>query len=95
MKKSIKILNSYFDYEDNYSLFTIEGAIRISKSELKIIDFEEMRNGFCEINIPEKKIDLSLASEKQLIDELEKRICKNKSKFENLKKFRLQQIFGD
>lgn len=76
MKKSIKILNSYFDYGDNYSQFTFEGAIRISKSELKIIDFEEMRNGFCEINIPEKKIDLSLASEKQLIDELEKRIWK-------------------
>jgi hypothetical protein len=95
MKKSIKILNSCLDYGDNYSQFTFEGAIIISKDELKLVDFEEMRNGFCEINIPEKKIDLSLVSEKQLIDELEKRICENKSKFENLKKFRLQQIFGD
>ena len=95
MKKSIKILNCRLDYGDGYSQFTFEGLTRISKSELKIVDFEEMRNGFCELNIPEKKIDLSLASEKQLIDELEKRICKNKSKFENLKKFRLQQIFGD
>jgi len=95
MKKSIKILNSCLDYGDSYSQFTFEGVIRISKSELKIVDFEEMKNGYCEINIPEKKIDLSLASEKQLIDELEKRICKNKSKFEILKDFRLQQIFGD
>lgn len=98
MKKSIKILNSCLDCGDSYSpftFFTFEGAIRISKNELKIVDFEEMKNGYCEINIPEKKIDLSLASEKQLIDELEKRICKNKSKFESLKDFRLQQIFGD
>jgi len=95
MKKSIKILNYRLDCGDGYSQFIFEGVIKISKSELKIIDFEEMGNGFCEINIPEKKIDLSLASEKQLIDELEKRICKNKSKLENLKDFRLQQIFGD
>ena len=53
MKKSIKILNSCLDYGDSYSQFTFEGAIRISKNELKIVDFEEMKNGYCEINIPE------------------------------------------
>jgi hypothetical protein len=75
MKKSIKIEN--YDYNidclGNYSLLNFQGVVRISKEELKLVDFEEIQKGFCEINIPEKKIDLSLVSEKQLIDELIKR----------------------
>jgi len=75
VKKSIKIENydCNIDYFSNYSLLNFQGVIQISKEELKLVDFEEIQNGFCEINIPEKKIDLSLVSEKQLIDELKKR----------------------
>lgn len=75
MKKSIKIENCDYniDYLSNYSLLNFQGVVRISKEELKLVDFEEIQNGFCEINIPEKKIDLSLVSEKQLIEELKKR----------------------
>lgn len=74
MKKSIKIENWDYNIDclGNYFL-NFQGAVQISKEELKLVDFEEIQNSFCEINIPEKKIDLSLVSEKQLIDELKKR----------------------